>query len=140
MKVKEGKNSETKLDSINGSIHKVKVINPQSFRILSDTSKLEPYVSGGVAKHLKTKVKFSFKDFSQTYTNLDSENVPLDPNLAISDFEKMDHNLISHICFLTLDRFRISNQGRLPKPWDLEDAIKFVEMAKEEGKKTDLKS
>jgi len=32
-------------------------------------------------------------------------DLPLDPNLSISDFEKLTHNVLSHLAFETLDKF-----------------------------------
>lgn len=47
----------------------------------------------------------------------------------MADFEKMQNSLISHLCFLALDKFR-QDEKRWPKAWDLADAKKFVELAK----------
>jgi ubiquitin-activating enzyme E1 len=57
------------------------------------------------------------------------DQLPFDPNLSIADFEKMQNNPISHLCFLALDKFR-EGEKRLPKVWDLSDATKFVEIGK----------
>lgn len=58
-----------------------------------------------------------------------TDELPLDGNLAIADFEKIQHSQTSHICFLALEKFRVDHQ-RLPKVWDLKDATAFVEFAK----------
>ena len=58
MKLKEGeKHSDptVKSDSINETIHKVRVLTPSRFTI-DDTRKFEAHVKGGVIKQLKTKV------------------------------------------------------------------------------------
>ena len=47
-KINEDKEID-KLTSINGTVHKVKVINPTSFRI-KDTSKYGKYLRNGIAK------------------------------------------------------------------------------------------
>lgn len=68
MKLKEGMKHEdasVKSNSINDTIHKVKVLTPYSFTI-GDTEKFEPYQSNGIAKQLKTKVKFKFKSYSDS--------------------------------------------------------------------------
>lgn len=90
MKLKEGMkhdDPEVKSDSINDTIHKVKVLTPYSFTI-GDTEKFEAYERNGIAKQLKTKVKFKFKSYADSVpTKLD--DMPQDCNLAIADWEKM---------------------------------------------------
>jgi hypothetical protein len=53
---------------------------------------------------------------------LKESDIPLDPNLAIADFEKMHHNNLSHLCFLSLDQFKRENQMKMPQVWNLNDA------------------
>lgn len=79
-----------KSDSINDTIHKVKVISPYTFRI-GDTRKFDKYERNGFAKQLKTKVIKNFKSFSETMMKGSAE-LPLDGNLSIADFEKMSNN------------------------------------------------
>lgn len=57
------------------------------------------------------------------------QDIPLDANLAISDFEKISHNQTAHICFAALEKFR-AEHGRLPMPWNLTDAEHFVSICK----------
>ena len=45
-----------------------------------------------------------------------------------SDPKKIDNESI-HIAFQALDEFRQENSGGLPKPWDLNDSNRFVEIA-----------
>lgn len=52
-----------------------------------------------------------------------------DENLMFSFAEKMGQNLICHIAFEALDTFN-RQEGRMPKPWDIKDAEKFVNLAK----------
>ncbi len=66
----------------------------------------------------------NFKPFSSLSTE-----IPLDANLAIADFEKMQNNTMAHLAFQVLDGFRAS--GRLPKAWDKPDAEAFLSKAKE---------
>lgn len=42
----------------------------------------------------------------------------------------MHHNQISHLCYLALDIFKKENEMRMPKVWNVEDAIKFINIAK----------
>ena len=48
----------------------------------------------------------------------------------MSDFAKFDRPGQLHIAFQALDKFQ-SSVGRLPGPYNKEDALKFVEIAKE---------
>jgi ubiquitin-activating enzyme E1 len=129
MKLKAGMkhdDPQVKSDSINDTIHKVKVLTPYSFTI-GDTEKFEPYVRNGIAKQLKTKVQFKFKSYADS-VRAKVDDMPLDANLAIADWEKMHHNQAVHLCFQALGKFKAENK-RLPKVWDLADAKKFVEIA-----------
>ena len=58
-------------------------------------------------------------------------DLPLDLNLSISDFEKLTHNVLSHLAFETLDKFQAANKGEKPKSWNKEDAEKFITIAKQ---------
>lgn len=129
MKLKAGMkhdDAQVKSDSIDDTIHKVKVLTPYSFTI-GDTEKFEPYVRNGIAKQLKTKARFKFKSYADS-VRAKVDDMPLDANLAIADWEKMHHNQAVHICFQALGKFKMENK-RLPKVWDLVDAKKFVEIA-----------
>ena len=58
MKLKDGEkhdDPQVKSDSINDTIHKVKVMTPYSFKI-GDTRKFEKYERNGFAKQLKSKI------------------------------------------------------------------------------------
>ena len=70
----------------------------------------------------------SFESFEATMTKPTSD-LALDANMAIADFEKMDHSLISHICILALEKFKKS-RNRQPVSWELSDAVEFVEIAR----------
>lgn len=129
MKLKAGMkhdDEQVKSDSINDTIHKVKVLTPYSFTI-GDTEKFEAYERNGVAKQLKTKVQFKFKSYAES-VRAKVDDMPLDGNLAIADWEKMHHNQAAHICFQALDKFKADHK-RWPKVWDLADAKKFAETA-----------
>lgn len=101
-----------KSDSINETIHKVKVQTPYSFRIGS-TKPYEKYEINGIAKQLKVKSVMKFKSYKEILESPASD-LPLDANLAIADFEKMHHNLLSHLAFETLDVFRTKHSDSLP--------------------------
>jgi hypothetical protein len=132
MKLKAGQAHEDeafkKLTSINETIHKVKVLTPYSFTI-GDTRKYEPYVGKGIVKQLKTKVELKAISYAETLKKKTSE-LPLDMNMMIADFEKMHQPVITHLCFLALDEFKKQSKGEMPRPWNLEDAQKFVGFAK----------
>lgn len=51
------------------------------------------------------------------------------PDFLISDFAKFDRPGQLHLAFQALDSFRAS-EGRYPLPYNKEDAVKFVELAK----------
>jgi hypothetical protein len=92
MRLRAGEKHEdplVKSDSINQTIHKVKVLTPYSFQI-GDTRKFEKYERNGIAKQLKSKVKLKFKSFEESSMKTVDE-MPLDGNLAVADFEKMQH-------------------------------------------------
>jgi len=93
MKLKAGMkhdDPQVKSDCINDTIHKVKVLTPYSFTI-GDTEKFEAYERNGIAKQLKTKVQFKFKSYAES-VRAKVDDMPLDGNLAIADWEKMQHN------------------------------------------------
>jgi ubiquitin-activating enzyme E1 len=94
MKLKEGEKHEDPAitsDSINDTIHKVKVITPYAVRIGS-TKKFQPYIRNGIARQLKTKKIMSFKPLEEVLVTGPISQVPLDGNLAVADFEKMQNN------------------------------------------------
>lgn len=65
------------------------------------------------------------------------QDMPLDGNLAVADFEKMQNAQTSHICFGALEKFRTAHK-RLPRPWDLADAQAFVELATQLAKENKI--
>jgi hypothetical protein len=62
----------------------------------------------------------NFKSFKET-EDMEASQIPLDGNLAVADFEKMQNIQLSYLAFEALDNFRNKYQ-RLPAPWSLEDA------------------
>ena len=94
MKLKAGEKHTDpafKSDSINETIHKVRVMTPYSFKIGS-TKAFEPYLRNGIARQLKTKKVMTFKSLEDLLKTMPAQDVPLDGNLAVADFEKMQNN------------------------------------------------
>lgn len=92
MQLKAGEKHDdvaVKSGSIDDTIHKVTVLTPSSFKI-GDTRKYEKYERNGIAKQLKTKVKLKFKSYEDSLLG-PLQDLPLDGNLAVADFEKMEH-------------------------------------------------
>jgi hypothetical protein len=54
-------------DSINGTIHKIKVINQSSFSI-GNTSEYSLYEGNGTARNMKLPIKINFKSFIDSLT------------------------------------------------------------------------
>ena len=94
-KEKEGK-------SINGTIHKITVINSNSFYI-GDTRNFGKYIRNGIAKNLKIPIKMQFKPFEKC---INTKEIPFDENMKIHDFMKFNSSEILHVAFDTLDLFR----------------------------------
>jgi hypothetical protein len=88
MKLKEGEKHDYKSDSINETIHKIKTLTPYSFKIGS-TKKYEKYERNGFVKTLKTKKVMNFKTLQEVLFTSTIQDIPLDGNLAVADFEKM---------------------------------------------------
>jgi len=88
----------------------------------------EAYKGNGIAKQLRTKMIMKFKSFEESMSL--NKDAPLDPNLAVADFEKLSHHEISHLAFATLDTFMQKNGGRKPASWSIKEAINFFELAK----------
>lgn len=74
-----------KSQSINDTIHKVKVINPTSFKIGS-TLEFAAYESSGLVKQIKSVKEMHFTQLSK----IKEDEPPFDPNMLMHDFEKMD--------------------------------------------------
>jgi len=106
MKLKEGEkhdDPEIKSPDINGTIHKVTVVSPNSFKI-GDTRKYTEYEQDGIGKQLRVKNVMKFKPFSEVMTKTMAE-LPFEMNLQYLDFLKMEHNMLSHVAFEALDEF-----------------------------------
>lgn len=98
---------------------KIKVLGPYTFSI-GDTTKFSEYIRGGTVAQVKMPKQFSFKELSVAEK---------EPEYLITDFAKFDHPETIHIAFSVLQKF-IDENGRVPKPWNKEDAQKFLDMCK----------
>ena len=131
MDLKEGslhlgiQNADCKSSNINDTIHKVTVVNPYAFRI-GDTRGYTDFKNNGIAKQLRTKLTIKFLPFGEV---MQAKEIPQDMNMSMADFEKMANNPLSHVAFEALDNFK-TVEKRMPKPWDLKDAEKFLVHAK----------
>lgn len=94
---------EDKSKSINGTLHKVKVINSKSFEI-GDTTVYEPYIRNGTVKNVKTPLDIKYQSMREVYEGA-KDKLPIDENLQFYDFSKMSRNKLIHFCFATLDLF-----------------------------------
>ncbi|XP_049539209.1 ubiquitin-like modifier-activating enzyme 1 [Anopheles darlingi] len=106
---------------------KIKVLGPYTFSI-GDTTKLSPYVRGGIVTQVKMSKQMTFKSLAE------AENAP---EFIMADFSKWDHPANTQIAFTVLGRYQEKN-GRLPRPWNKADAAEFVELCKERAKEMSL--
>ena len=113
--------------SINGTRHKVTVIDPFTFSI-GDTTIYGPYVRNGIAKQIKLPKTLKFNSLRQT---LEASSLPFDPSLSMIDFAKAEDMPAVHIGFEALQDFALNNGGKLPLPWNIDEAQKVWGHAKE---------
>ncbi|GAA6062612.1 hypothetical protein JCM10212_002206 [Sporobolomyces blumeae] len=106
-------------DGVDGA-RKVTVKGPYTFTI-GDTRGLGQYKRGGWFHQVKMPKMYDFKPLRESINA---------PEFLISDFAKWDRPATLHIGFQALSVFR-SNEKRLPKPRNADDAAKFVQLAKE---------
>ncbi|KAL9916302.1 ubiquitin-like activating enzyme 1 isoform 1-T2 [Glossina fuscipes fuscipes] len=99
---------------------KISVLGPYTFSI-GDTSKFGEYVSGGIATQVKMSKTISFKSL---------EVAEKEPEFLISDFVKIEHPGTLHVAFKALHKY-IKENGRMPRPWNSQDAQKFLNMCKD---------
>uniref|UniRef100_A0A8D8LVH5 E1 ubiquitin-activating enzyme n=1 Tax=Cacopsylla melanoneura TaxID=428564 RepID=A0A8D8LVH5_9HEMI len=99
---------------------KVKVLGPYTFSI-GDTSKFDEYVRGGIATQVKQPKVLKFLPLSEALQQ---------PEFVMTDFAKFESPAQLHVAFSTLHSF-VKSYGHAPKPWNVEDADKFIALAKE---------
>lgn len=98
---------------------KIKVLGPYTFSI-GDTKNLSKYIRGGIVTQVKMPKKLNFKPLSESLKNAE---------FLITDFGKMDYPQQLHVAFTALHKFE-AGEGRLPKPWSIDDAAKFMDYVK----------
>ncbi|XP_055531157.1 ubiquitin-like modifier-activating enzyme 1 [Wyeomyia smithii] len=106
---------------------KIKVLGPYTFSI-GDTTNMTAYIRGGIVTQVKMPRQMNFKPLAE------AEDAP---EFVMSDFSKWDHPQNTQLAFTVLSRFQEKN-GRLPRPWNVEDAAEFVELCKERAKEMKL--
>ncbi|XP_071033446.1 ubiquitin-like modifier-activating enzyme 1 isoform X2 [Parasteatoda tepidariorum] len=104
---------------------KVQVLGPYTFSI-GDTSNYGEYIRGGVATQVNMPKKITFKSYKES---------TVDPEFVMSDFAKLDYPPQIHLAFQAAHVFK-KNNGRLPKPWNAEDADDFLSIVKDLNSKT----
>lgn len=111
--------SEVKgMSEVNGKEFKIKVYGPYTFGI-GDTTGFAKYLRGGYVHQVKKPKVVDFKPISQAIKA---------PEVLISDFTKMDDNNTIHVAFNAYYEF-VKRHSHVPRPWDAEDATKFVQIA-----------
>jgi ubiquitin-activating enzyme E1 len=105
---------------LNGREFKIKVLGPYTFSI-GDTTSFGKYMSGGIVTEVKKPKLVDFKPIGEAFVR---------PEYLISDFAKMEDNDTIHLAFYTLNEYN-SNYDRPIRPWDAEDADRFVKLANE---------
>ncbi|KAJ8936851.1 hypothetical protein NQ318_012812 [Aromia moschata] len=98
---------------------KIKVLGPYTFSI-GDTSSYSKYERGGIASQVKMPKELHFKSLKESLQN---------PEFVVTDYAKFDHPQQLHLAFTALHKF-VEKHGRVPKPWNADDAAEFVSLAK----------
>ncbi|CAG2061919.1 unnamed protein product [Timema podura] len=98
---------------------KIRVLGPYTFSI-GDTSNFSEYVRGGIVTQVKVPKVVHFKPLKEAIK---------DPEFLIADFAKFDRPAQIHLAYKSLHKY-IAQYGKPPKPWDKEDAERFVALAK----------
>lgn len=101
---------------------KVKVLGPFTFSI-GDISGYSKYVRGGLAQQVKMPKVLAFKPLQEAMQN---------PEYLITDFAKFDRAGQLHLAFHALHKY-IEKNGRVPKPWNKDDATEFLLLAKSQS-------
>lgn len=99
---------------------KISVLGPYTFSI-GDTSKFSEYQTGGIVTQVKMPRTISFQPLEVAEKKF--EFVPY-------DFAKLDSVGTLHVAFKALHKYREENGGQSPRPWNEEDAQKFLQLCK----------
>jgi len=120
--------------SINGTKHKVKVIDSETFSI-GDTTDYSPYTRNGIVKQVKQPKIFKFMSLKETrQQHLINKN----SNLNLVDFTKAEDGDLLHVCFEALDEF-VDSKGSLPAAWSVKDANELLKIVENIAKGYKLK-
>lgn len=98
---------------------KINVLGPYTFSI-GDTSGFGEYISGGIATQVKMPKTINFKPL---------EEAEKEPEFLVTDFGKFEHPLSLHVAFSALHQY-IAETCTTPRPWNEDDAQKFLLMCK----------
>lgn len=104
-----------------GTPHKIEVLGPYAFKIKIDES-YGTYEKGGLYQQVKMPVKLSFQSLKEQLA---------DPEYVFSDFAKFDRPPQLHVGFQALHAFQTRHQGKLPAPYNEEDANELIRYAEE---------
>lgn len=96
------------------------VLGPYTFKI-GDTRAFTAYAKGGICTQVKMPTDVAFKPLKEA---LDE---PADL-FVLTDFGKFDRPGQLHVAFQAMSQFK-KTENRMPKPWSVEDATKFKEIA-----------
>lgn len=110
------------MKEVNGREFKIKVLGPYTFSI-GDASTFSKYIRGGYVHEVKKPRVINFKSITEAIKEPTSATL-------ISDFNKMDDTNSIHLAFHTVHEY-VTRNGSLPRPWHVEDANKFVQLANE---------
>ena len=102
---------------------KIEVMGPYTFKI-GDTTQYRQYTRGGIATQVKMPSEVAFKPLKDALAD------PTDL-FVLTDFAKFERPSQMHLAYLTLHAFMKENEGRIPAPWNQEDAQKFTTQAKQ---------
>lgn len=110
------------MDKLNeGNPHKIEVLGPYAFKITIDES-FGKYVKGGLYQQVKMPAKLSFQSLKDQLA---------EPEYVFSDFAKFDRPPQLHLGFQALQAFQTRHQGKLPAPYNEEDANEVIRYAEE---------
>ena len=109
------------MTEINEQEFKIKVTGPYTFKI-GDTTAFSQYERGGVVVQVKQPKVLSFKPLAAAMNEMEP---------VITDFAKFSAPAQLHLCYQALHTWQQENAGSLPRPWNREDAERFLGLTKE---------
>ncbi|KIJ19978.1 hypothetical protein PAXINDRAFT_7243 [Paxillus involutus ATCC 200175] len=117
------------MEELNGcKPRKVSVKGPYTFTI-GDTSSLGDYIRGGIFNQVKMPKILEFKSLQESLQT---------PEFFITDFAKFDRSDTLHTGFQALSVYK-EQYGGVPRPRNLEDAKRFIALAKKMNSDADEK-